>query len=703
MANFLLEILCEELPANYLDAATIFLKEQFSQKLLEAKFNFNRVDCFATPKRLTLICYDVDLKQVDEIVEITGPKASIAFDDKGNLTPAGLGFLKSRNILAKDCFKKVTEKGEVLAAKFTKSGILLAEFLPSILDEILKNIPFTKKMWWNDSKILFARPIRSIIALIDDQILPFSFAGLNSSNETIGHRFLAPGILVIESVNDYFDKLKKAFVILDKEERKAQILFQAQKLAQDLKAQMIKDEDLLNEVANLVEYPFVLLGEFEAQFLSVPKEILISELKAHQKCFALVDDNQNMLPKFILVAATKPKDEKFVASGYAKVIRARFSDGEFYFKKDQEISLEQMNANLSKLLFQYDLGFMEQKVARIKQLAAFLCEELKLDNKLKDQVINAASFCKADLVSGVVSEFPELQGVMGEIYALNQSFDPKVAQAIKEHYWPKNATDNLPTSDIGALVSLADRFDTLVGIIGIKKLPRASQDPFALRRAAIGMGKIIIHFKYDISLEKIIDKSMALYDYSSFFVHNDNEKIHLKYQICDFIIQRVKGILLDSINNENIPATLLVDSVIASGADNIYDLSNKLNALSFVISKDYQSFAQVIYTVKRACNIVKKAQEEGLFNSESIIDYTLLQKPSEQKLYNFLQEVESNKLNYLDLLQKIVLMRPLVDKFFDEVMIMDSVVEIRQMRLGLLYKIMQLSKMIADFQMLGSI
>jgi glycyl-tRNA synthetase beta chain len=704
MPDLLLEIGCEEIPSCAIDVALSWIKNEAKQKLAAARILHGEVKVMGTPRRLVLIIHDVAATQADLSVEVTGPKVELAFDAQGQLTQAGLGFIQSKGLSAQDVFQKATPKGLVIAAQVHERGVAVGDVLPEILTKLLHNIPFVKNMRWDKSMVKFIRPVRWILCLLDGTVLPIFFGVLVSSNETCGHRFLAPQFVRVNSIKAYLDFLEKNWVMLDGQQRKAAILKEASALAEKAGGCLKLDEDLLEIVKNLVEYPWPILGHFEEKYLEVPKEILISEMREHQKYFAVINQENELLAAFIVVAGTKPKDEVALASGNTRVLKARFEDGAFYYHDDRKISFAEYLHRLNGVLFQRELGSLFNKTERIQLLTDYLCGQLPIGNELRISAARTAQLCKVDLVTGVIGQFPELQGVMGKQYALLSGEKAEVAQGIEEHYLPRFAGDALPASDIGAFVALADRMDTIVSIIGIGKAPKGSADPFALRRSGIGLAKIIFCKGYQFSLNNFV--AYAISSVQRVIVLKAEI---LKEEVLQFIAARARGILLEELTEKKSSnAVLLIDACMGVGFDDLSDLKSRIFALNYLSQQDVELFAQLVSNLKRAGNIVAKARSEGFLIEDAVFDSDLLQEVSERDLWREIQLAEkrlhaknsyssSSAQRHIDLLEQVASLKPFVDRFFDEVMVMVDDAKLRQARLGLLARIEKMVCSVADF------
>ncbi len=703
MPDLLLEIGCEEIPSGAIDAALAWIKNEAEQKLAAARILHGEVKVLGTPRRLVLMIHDVALTQTDLSMFVTGPKVEVAFDAQGQLTKAGLGFIQSKGLSSQDAFQKSTPKGLVIAAQIHEKGLAVSVILPDILTKLLHSIPFAKTMRWDDTKVSFIRPVRWILCLLGGHVLPISFGLVKSSDETCGHRFLAPEFVKIDGIQAYLDFLDKNWVMLDGEKRKAAILKEADALARKAGGCLRADEALLEIVKNLVEYPWPILGHFEEKYLEVPKEILISEMREHQKYFAVTNKQDDMLAAFIVVAGSKPKDEMALAAGNTRVLKARFEDGAFYYHDDRKIPFAEYMHRLNSVLFQRELGSLFDKTQRIQILTDYLCEQLSVAMELRASAVRTAQLCKADLVTGVVGQFPELQGVMGKQYALLSGEKAEIAQGIAEHYLPRFAGDVLPASDIGAFVALADRMDTIVSIIGIGKAPKGSADPFALRRAGIGLVKIIFCQGYQFSLEHFVTHAISSVQ-KAIVLKADA----LKEEVLLFLAARARGVLLEELAEKKAGnAVLLVDAAMGVGFDDLADLQSRVFALNYLSQQDTEMFVQLVSNLKRAGNIVAKARSDGFLTESSVFEAALLKEVCERDLWREIQSVETKLQTrntnstlierHIDVLEQIAALKPFVDRFFDDVMVMVDDVKLREARLGLLAKIEKMVRTIADF------
>ena len=702
MAELLFEIGTEELPAGFIQPSLNYLEKTLLKSFEEQRLSIDRLQVDGTPRRLVVMGFGLADRQDDLEEEVTGPKTSIAWTADGNLSRAGEGFLKSRGLTAQDAYKKETAKGEVIAARVFTAGKTAQEVLPQILQNAMEKMPFPKTMRWGDEPVGFARPIQWILALFNDAVISFQFADVLSGNTTQGHRFHAPFAREVRSIEDYRAVLAAGRVMLSAQARQDAIRKHVQQLAKSVGGRWVEDDELVAITANLVEYPWPLLGSFESSFLDIPKEILISEMREHQKCFAIEDGDGALLPHFAVVAGSEPPDDAKVAAGNARVIKARFEDGGFYYRLDVKKTLEQHAETLKNVVFQRDLGTVADKTERLVQLTDFLSKQLQFDESESLAARQAASWCKADLVTGVVGEFPELQGVMGRIYALEHRAEASVANAIEMHYWPRFNGDRLPSTKAGAAVAIADRVDTLCGIIAIGKTPKGSADPFGLRRASIGLVQILMGHEFHMPLSDLIDQGLlALGDR----VKGEHED--LKSQVLAFVRARLPGILAEKCEKSGLlGVTDILGGAIEAGADNLPDLWARTHALAALRDGAKDEFGVLAATFKRVGNIVRKAKEEGQYDERTGWSADALIEPAEKSLWQSFREMQNKSTqqsgdslqnHYRALLEEITQLKPAVDKFFDDVLVMADDDELRKARLGMLSEVQGFLLHVADF------
>lgn len=681
MSYYLLEIGTEELPASFINSAAEYLKNSFFKLLQNKGIGFGSIQSGGTPRRLYVYIDSLSEKQDDKEEEIVGPPANIAFDENGNLTKAGRGFVKSKSLDEKHLKRVKTDKGEYVAGKMFFKGVKTDEFLQENVAELIKSIPFQKSMRWSDKDLKFARPVHWILSVYEGNVLAFELDGLKASDLTYGHRFMSKGAIRVNDFDSYRKKLLENNVVYDFDQRKELIIQQLDEI-QSAKENFVvqMDEELLDSVANLVEKPFSVLGSFAQDFLELPDEVLITSMKNHQKYFYTTDKNGGMLNYFVGVSNTEPKDDT-IKYGYEKVLKARLSDAVFFFENDKKVLLEKRVEQLKDVVYQEKLGTSYEKMERFYKIASYLSGQLASDRIENTQRV--AYLCKGDLMTEMIYEFPELQGVMGREYARVQGESETICKGIYEHYLPRFAGDDLPETYEGSFVSMADKIDTICGCFAIGLIPTGNNDPYALRRNAIGILNIIRKNNFRLSFKRLINYSLeVLSEKVSFEFQDISEKVH------NFILSRFKHIL----NEEGIPGDVF-DAV--TGFDDIMSLQSAAEAIASV--RDGEDFEVITTSYKRINNILKKAEwakmnyDTSLFQSdfESDLDSAITEK--ENKIKEFV-----HKEKYKSVMEELLGFRKVVDDFFDNVMVMDKDENIKKNRLSLLNKLKSVFDVVAD-------
>jgi glycyl-tRNA synthetase beta chain len=686
MKELLLEIGAEEIPAGFIPQALIGL-ESIAQKGLEAsRIDFKGVRTFGTPRRLVLAIESVSEKQRDEETKKIGPSKQAAFDAKGNPTKAAIGFAKGQSVPVESLTLVETGKGEYVCAVKKEPGRPTVELLSTFLPKWILSIPFQKSMRWADVPIRFARPIHWILALFGGEVVPFEVGNIRSGNRTYGHRFMHSGPIPVKDFQSYLQKTREASAIVDPAERKKRIEEEMIREGAGVSGRILRDEDLLNEVNFLVEYPVALCGTFDRKFLSLPREILIHSMKEHQRYFPVEDDHGKLLPHFVCISNIHPRSREVVIKGNERVLRARLSDAAFFFEDDLKIPLDSRVEQLKKVVFQAKLGTSYEKMTRFKQLALWIVG--RIDPNLREAVERASHLCKADLVTGMVGEFPKLQGIVGREYARLSKERPEVSEAIYEHYLPGFAGDRLPSGPVGDIVSIADKMDTIVGCFGVGLVPTGTADPFGLRRQALGIIRILLEKKYSLSLRGLIEASEGQL----------KEKMEcpveeVRNDVLDFFRVRYQNFLLD----KGYPFDV-TDAVLSISFDELVDVQGRIDALKK--AREWKDFESIVIAFKRAMNILKGSPPKGQIN------LSFFAEPAEQNLYrSFLEAKEKfdpliNKRDYPSALLEMTRMKKPIDEFFDGVMVMVEDEKIRNNRLALLEEIGKLFLRIADFSKL---
>ena len=677
-----LELGTEEIPAGFIPQALKDMQRLLGKELDNARIEYGEISTFATPRRLVLSIAGVARQQQRQVLEITGPPAKIAFDGDGNPTKAAVDFAKKNGVNVDELETIKTDKGEYLYLSKVIEGGDSASQLPTILTRMITSIPFKKSMRWKDLDIRFVRPIHWIVATFGGDVIPFIIGDVNSSNVSRGHRFMAPGEFTVTGVDDYITQAEAHHVIPDIAKRRNLISEQLAVLEQQLGGRINPDADLLDEVSFLVETPQALAGSIEKEFLQLPAELLIASMREHQRYFTLIDDAGNLLPHFITIANTLVKDPKVVIAGNERVLKARLADAMFFWQEDQKSKLEARLEPLKRVVYQAKLGTSFEKIERFQALAVGLSSQLApADTKL---TARAALLAKCDLETGMVYEFAELQGVMGREYALLEGEDKRVATAIYEHYLPTQAGGTLPTDDIGAFVSLADKIDTICGCFSVGLIPTGTADPYALRRSAIGILAIIIDRGYPISIPDLVTKSVALLE---------EKRQRPAPEVVAEVVAFIRTRLVNLLSGQNYPVDVIDAVLSASFVEPVVALE-RIKALASLKQRD--DFEPLAVAFKRVGNIIKGGLDQP-------VDLSLLIDPSEKDLFTSLQIVEKEVAGYVEVadytqaLESIARLREPVDTFFDSVMVMVDDVAIKNNRLALLTSISRLFREIADF------
>ena len=677
--KLLFEIGTEEIPAKFMPGILEQLKGLAEKKLQELRVPFASVTVFGTPRRMTFIADGVEETQASTVVESKGPSIKIAFGADGAPSKAAQGFARGQGIAVED----LIVRDEYVYAVKKLTGQAVIELLPAFLVDIVESLSFPKNMRWADHDFRFVRPIRWLVAMLDDKIIPIEITGVKSGRNTIGHRFLSKGEVEIASAGDYSKVLREHLVLVDQDERRDMIRQQVEELAQKEGGIAEIDEDLLEEVVYLVEYPTALCGHFDDKFLTLPKEAVITPMREHQRYFPVLTADGKLLAKFITVRNGNSEGLDIVAHGNERVLRARLSDAEFFFNEDRKIKLEERLEKLKTVVFQEGLGNIYDKSVRLADIAMTLKKTLNV--KVDEDVLQrTALLSKTDLVTGMVCEFTELQGVMGREYALLDGEKPEVAQGIFEHYLPRFAGDELPATDIGRLVGIADKLDNIAATFSRGLIPTGSQDPYALRRQAIGIINILVDGNYHLPLLKTIIAVLGMLNVP---VAKNGE---LLAQLQEFFIQRVKNMMGDQGIRYDV-----IDAVLNEKAnDDIVDLFVRAKALAEYV--ETPEAAESIQAFTRVANLCKKAE------GETIIKESLFVEPAEKELYEVVCRLQKETIpalvgyNYAEVLKLMNEVSAPVNKFFDTVMVMDKDENVKNNRLALLVQVKETASMVGD-------
>ena len=681
MNNYLLlEIGVEELPSRFGQTTLDQIENNLSKLLKEERVNFDNIDKYATPRRLTFVIKNLADKASDLEEEVKGPAKKIAVDEEGNFTKPALGFMKSKGLDPENVYFKQVGNAEYLFGTIKQSGKETAEILKNIIPTAIKNVTFPKAMRWGGKNMRFARPIRWMVALLNDNVLDVNLEGIKASNVTKGHRFLGEREFEVNSVEDYFEKLEKNYIILDQHKRKSMIKEQAIEVANSLGGEVELDDDLLEEITFLVEYPTAFYGEFEEDYVKLPKEVVTTPMKEHQRYFPVSKDGK-LLPYFIAVRNGDKHAIDIVKAGNEKVLEARLADALFFYDEDIKKPLESFVENLKTVVFQAKLGTVYDKTLRIEKLAQDIVETLD-EKEILNDTLRAAKLCKADLVTNMVFEFTELQGVMGREYAKVGGENDAVAQAIFEHYLPRFAGDILPQTQEGIALSIADKLDSIAGFFAIGIKPSGSQDPYALRRQALGILSILLDKKLDINLEKLVGDALDNYKHLTF------DKAEVTSQIMDFFIERIKNLFKDLGIRYDV-----IDAVLSSNLNSISDIHTRAVELNKWLQKE--ELVEMLTAFNRVSTLAEKAETDT-------VDEALLKEDAEVKLNAGFKEIKAQVEGFLankeynKALDAFASIKPLVDNLFDNVMIMDKDEAVKANRLGLLKQICDTMLTICD-------
>lgn len=680
--ELLFEIGAEEIPAGYIAPALAALRDGLARGLTERNLAFGEIRSAATPRRLTVSVSDLARCQPDRVEEVMGPPKKTAFDAQGKPTKAATGFAAGRGITVEQLQVKETPKGEYLMAVIEQPGRDTAALLNELLPELVLSLPFPKSMHWGAGRTHFARPLRWLLAVYDNTTLSFTLENLNAGDQTRGHRFMAPQTLTAHSFRQYLDGLRQAGVLADPEERKNKVLTEIDQAATDHGGLILSDPELVATVANLVESPFAICGSFAERFLALPQEVLITSMREHQKYFAVTDQEGKLLPLFVAVNNTRVRDPGLAAQGHQRVLRARLEDALFFFNEDQQHPLPELAGQLDGIIFQAKLGTLAEKSARVAELAAELAARFAPD--LVETVTRAAILCKADLLTGMVGEFPSLQGIIGRDYALRQGEPAAVAEAIYTHYLPLRAGDRLPADRAGAILGIADRLDTLAGCFGIGLKTTGAADPFGLRRQAVGLIHLIQGHKIALPLGPWLARALALYgDQLS------EEPAATAERLQEFI----RGRFANDLIGRGLPGEA-VEAVLSVDFHELNDCRARIEALVEVGAQP--AFSLLAAAFKRVNNIIKD-------NRDHSVDPGLLKEEAEQQLAEALTRAEAEAApllaagDYHQALLVILQMKEPVDRFFEQVMVMAEEPPLRRNRLALLTAVAGLFLRVGDF------
>lgn len=677
MNNVLFEIGLEELPSRFIFDTKKQLKDKTASFLNDLRITFDDIYVYATPRRLAVLVNGIANEQsaYEEIVR--GPKIQIAKDQDGNWTKAAIGFTKGQQVSVDDIFIQEEKGHEYIFVKKVLDKKQTVDLLPQY-QTVIEHLHFPQTMRWGSLSNRFARPIRWLVAMYNDAVIPFTIANVQTDRKTFGHRFLS-GELTLAHAKDYMQTLKDAYVIVDDEKRESLIVEQIKAIEAEKNVTALVGKNLLEEVNYLVEYPTAFIGTFDSSHLQLPKEVLITSMEEHQRYFPVEDDKGNLLAYFIGVRNGDEAHLDNVIRGNEKVLKARLADAEFFYDEDKKQSIDTFNEKLKQIVFQEDVGTVFEKMQHTKAIALYLCEQLNLDDTVKEAVHRASSIYKFDLVTNMVNEFPELQGIMGEYYALHFGESAAVATAIREQYLPTHANGDLPQTDVGNILSVADKLDTIIACISVGLIPSGSQDPYALRRQAIGLLRIIHQNNWDISVQSLVDFACKQYDISAEDVRET---------IQSFMKDRGLYILEQANIHKDIGT-----AIVQKRLEIFHKVVEKGKLLSE--KKHDESFKESVEAFIRVLNIGKKYQHHEIMTS-------LFQTESEKRLYAAYEKVanvlnKNSQANEAQVLHELETLAEPIHDFFEHNMVMDDNEDIKTNRIALLQRISELIRSFADF------
>lgn len=690
-ADFLVELGTEELPPKALRSLMDAFAEGMAQGLEEARLEHDAVEAYASPRRLAVIVRKLAFGQAPREIEHKGPPVRIAFNDTGEPQPPALAFARKCGVGVEDLDRTATDKGEWLSFRATEEGKATAELIGGILENALAHLPIPRRMRWSDSDIEFVRPVHWLVLLHGDDVVDASIMEFTAGRKSQGHRFHAAGEVAIPSPSAYLDVLEKdGYVIADFERRREMVVKGVEEAAESVDGKIVDGESLYDEVAALVEWPVPMLGRFDEAFLDLPPEVVTSTLTGHQRYFPVAGGNGKLLNAFVTVANIDSKDPAQVREGNERVIRPRLSDAAFFWNSDLKVNPAERVELLDKVVYQQGLGSLGDRAERVSRIVVNLSQQLGID---QDPLVRAAKLAKTDLLTGMVGEFPDLQGLMGAYYAREHGEDPVVVDAIREQYLPRFAGDALPASPGGQILALADRLDTLAGVFALGKRPSGNRDPFGLRRAALGIVRILIECELDVDLKNAIQRALELQPVERL------DRAAVADELYHFITERLRRYFQD---RDASLTTETLDSVMARQPVSLVDFAHRLAAVKgFLELDEAESLAAAN---KRIANILKKSAADG----EHGVDSSLLDEAAEKELFAALERVGDAvrpmiaSHDYTEALKTLANLREPVDRFFDDVMVMADDEDVRRNRLALLGELRTLFLGVADVSRLSA-
>jgi glycyl-tRNA synthetase beta chain len=701
MSDFLLEIGTEEIPARFLEPAKEGLRKLLEDSFVQSRITFGNINIQATPRRMMALIEDVSEKQDETTIIKFGPPLNRAYDESGAPTKAATGFARAQGVGPEELKKGIKDGIEFVTVEKFEKGKETINVLQVLLPDIIAKIPFQKKMRWGAGTFEYARPIQWVLCLFGDAPVEFAVADVKSGNTTWCHRFLSSGQVTIGNPGDYINSLKANYIIINEADRLETVRAGIKRIEDETKGRAIRDEELIKEIIYITEYPYPLLGSFEETYLNIPKEVLVNVMKSHQRYIPIEKEDGRLMPYFIFFANTVPKEDKNVIRGNEKVLRARLADAQFFFEEDKKAKLTDRYEKLASIIFHVKLGTLKEKTERVIAIANHVTsivgakkliigeEPIKkyiVDPNESAKIAQAARLMKTDLLTHMVGEFPELQGTMGRIYSLIEGEDRDVALAIEEHYLPTSGNGNLPKTLPGAILSIADKIDSIVSFFSVNITPTGNLDPYALRRQSLGIIKITIDKKFRVSLDDLL---RAAYESGAKIAKRLTFE-ETKTAILDFVATRFKFSMLEEGHNQD-----YVESVLPCVARDIYDGYERLIALETQKSKE--DFDRLMVGFRRVYNITK--QIEG----DPVVDPGLFAFNEEKDLFNLYEAkyAEFFKLmevcKYAEALSVLVSFKESIDNYFDKVFVMEKDEAVKNNRLAALTNIKNMFLIFADF------
>jgi glycyl-tRNA synthetase beta chain len=682
-ANFLLELGTEEIPAGYIPPSIEAIKKVFVDSLGGYRIGFDRIEVYATPRRTAVLISKLAVSQREEEVELKGPSVKAAYDAAGKSTKALEGFLKGNGVAPGDVFTRESDKGAYVFAKKKLDTKKTETLLPDIITQIVGSIPFPKRMRWSDKTVTYPRPIRYFLILFNDRIIPYEIDGVASSNKTRGHYIQHNRMVEVDSIAAYDDILMKNGVIVNQDERKDLIRKELASAANKAGGKLLEDEELVDTVTYLVEHPYICVCRFDRKFLKLPDIVLIAEMREHQKYFSVIDASGKLTDTFLVVSNNPPTEN--VKAGNERVISARFNDARFFYEEDRKMKLADRVESLKTVLFHKELGSIFDKVQRMIAIADFISNHLNLDDKLRKKISRAVPLCKTDLMTAVVFEFPSLQGKIGRIYALEDGEEQDVADAMEDHYKPRFSGEPQPAGMTSIVVSLAEKIDNIFGSFSVGNIPKGSADPYALRRQSNAIVELLIQNEINLNMKELLVSVANKYRGGGDLVD----------KIVEFIAVRAKTIFSESgLSHDEI------DACLSTGTSDFLELFRRAKSINEF--RKNEKFSQMLLSFKRMNNIVSAFRKE---NKEYKLSFnpSLFQCDEEKELHVFFDSRADaigtciSSSNYIELFRLLIEGKPIIDNFFDTVLVMEKDTKLRDNRLSLLEGILKHFKTLMDF------